>query len=197
MKENDTKTLTEWLYLESDGELTEAQVSELDREASGSPEFAATRNEMARLHEMLESSRIDVLPDFQSRVMASLPPAGWSGRHPRTWWAAAAVLALLGGAAALLSGLSAAQLQPASPFVAAIAAVGDMLASSLEAGAGLIGASWQGIRLAVGEWLGGSIPNVIAFGVVVVGVNLLLVRRLRRRPRPEAASSGSKSRSVE
>jgi hypothetical protein len=189
MDKNDRNIITEWLYLETDGELTTAQRRELDSLADRSPETAKTRRELVRLHQLLDESKIDVRPGFQAQVMAGLPPAGWSARHPRSWWIAAAVLAVLGGAAALLTGLSAAQLEPASPFVAAMIAVGDLLTSSVAAGAGLIGASWRGVGLALGEWLTASVPNAIAFGVLVVGVNLLLLRRLRRRARARAERS--------
>jgi hypothetical protein len=193
MKELDPSKTNEWLYLEYDGELTSAEIAELDALAAASPEIASERQEISRLHALLQESKIEVRPEFKAEVLSALPAAGWGARHPRTWWVAALVLALLGSGAALLTGLSAAQLEPASPFVAAIAAIGDLFASSVTAGAGLIGASWRGIGLAVSEWLGGSIPNAIAFGVLVVGVNLLLLRRLRRRPRPAAAAEPART----
>lgn len=183
MDKNEAQILTELLFLEPDGELSQAEVRRLDAAAAGSPEIRETRRQLARLGTLLDDSRIDVDSDFKSELMANLPPAGWSARHPRAWRLAAAALAVLGGGAALLSGLSAAQLEPSSPFLAAMSAIGDMLASSVAAGAGLLGASWRGIGLALGEWLGESLPNAIAFGVLVVGINLLLARRLRRRLR--------------
>lgn len=191
MDKNKSQILTELLFLEPDGELSRAEIQRLDAAATASPEIRETRRQLARLGALLDASRIEVEADFKSELMANLPPAGWNARHPRTWWVAASVLALLGGGAALLTGLSAAQLEPASPFLAAMAAVGDMLGSSVAAGAGLIGASWRGIGLALGEWLGASLPNTIAFGVFFVGVNLLLARQLRRRlrkARPESAT---------
>jgi len=199
MDKNESQNLTELLFLEPDGELNRDEVKRLDAAANDSAEFVETRRQLARLDTLLEESRIEVGDDFRSEVMASLPPAGWSGRHPRTWRLAAAVLAVLGGGAALLTGLSAAQLEPASPFLAAMAAVGDMLSSSVAAGAGLIGASWRGIGLALGEWLGASLPNAIAFGVLLVGINLLLARRLTRRLRKVAAEpeTGAESSDVE
>ena len=178
------------LFLEPDGELSREEARRLDAAAKRSPEIAETRRQLSRLDTLLSSSRIEVEPSFKSELMANLPPAGWSARHPRTWWLAASVLVLLGGGAALLTGLSAAQLAPASPFLAAMSAVGDMIASSIAAGAGLIGASWRGIGLAVGDWLGASVPNAIAFGVFLVGVNVLLARRLRRRMRQVSAATG-------
>jgi hypothetical protein len=201
MSQPDPSTIHEWFHLEPDGELTPAQVAELDRQAAASPELTRLRRDVARLHGVLAASRIEVRRDFRGEVMASLPEACWSARHPRAWGAAALALALLGGAAALLTGLGAARLEPASPFVAALRAVADLVGSSVAAGAGLIGASWRGIGLAVGHWLTASVPNAIAFAVLVVGVNLLLWRRLRRRPRPLAAQrdggEGSPSSRVE
>jgi hypothetical protein len=166
----------------------------LERECAASPELAWERRQLAKLDAALAASRIEVRQGFRAEVMASLPEAGWSARHPRSWRAAALALAVLGGGAALLTGLSAAQLEPASPFVAALAAVADLAGSSLEAGAGLVGASWRGIGLAVGDWLSASVPNKVAFGALVVGINLLLWRRLRRRPRPQAATGEETAR---
>lgn len=188
----DAKTRNEWLFLEPDGELSREQLAELDAWSAGSAEIAATRRQVERLDALLAGSKIDVRDGFQQQLMTSLPPAGWHARHPRSWWVAAMVLAVLGGSSALLMGLSAAQLEPASPFVAAMAAVGEMLTSSIAAGAGLIGASWHGIGLVFGEWLGQSMPNTVAFVVAVVGISLLLLRRLRRQPRPtvELADDG-------
>lgn len=199
MKTNDDKTLTELLYLEPDGELSRAERQRLDEATRKSPEMRETRRQLERLDTLLAESRIEVDADFKEELMAKLPPAGWSARHPRSWWLAAGVLALLGGAAALLTGLTAAKLEPASPFLAAMSAVVDLLASSIAAGAGLIGASWRGIGLALGEWLGTSLPNTIAFGVLVIGVNVLLLRRLRRRMRQVVAPgpTGSRSSDVE
>ena len=190
-KTMNAKTMNEWLFLEPDGELSHEQLTELDAWSAGSPEIAATRRQLERLDALLAGSKIDVRDGFQQQLIASLPPAGWHARHPRSWWVAALVLAVLGGSSALLMGLSAAQLEPASPFVAAMAAVGEMLTSSIAAGAGLIGASWHGIGLVFGEWLGQSMPNTVSFVVAVVGVSLLLSRRLRRRARPAVVSAGS------
>jgi hypothetical protein len=194
MERDDLNALTQLVYLEPDGELGPADLRRLEAAAGDSEEIAETRRQLARMQQLLAESRIGVRPDFASRVMTSLPPTGWSTRSVRSWWAAAVVIALLGGSAALLTGLSAAQLEPASPFLAAMAAVGDMVGSSLAAGAGLIGASWRGIGLAMGEWLGASWPNAIAFGVLLVGVNLLLVRQLRRgrKARVEAAKTANR-----
>ena len=193
MNKDTEQLLTELAFLEPDGELSRAEVRRLDEASKDAPQLRETRRQLARLSALLEASRIEVEPDFKSEVLNNLPPAGWSARHPRSWWLAAAVIALLGGGAALLTGLSAAQLEPTSPFLAAISAVGDMLASSVAAGAGLLGASWKGIGLALGEWLGASVPNAIAFGVLLIGVNLLLARRLRRRLRKLGSQASTRS----
>ncbi len=194
MDKNKAQILTELLFLEPDGELSRAEVRRLDAAATDSPEIRETRRQVSRLATLLDESRIEVESDFKSELMANLPPAGWSARHPRTWWLAAAVLALLGGGAALLTGLSAAQLEPASPFLAAMSAVAEMIGSSVAAGAGLIGASWRGIGLALGQWLGASLPNAITFTVLLVGINILLARRLRRRLRSVDSEPRARSR---
>ncbi len=187
----DRDALEELLYLESDGFLGEEDKSRLDEACRDNADLAHEREELRLLATKLEESRIEVREGFREELMESLPAVGWSSRHPRTWWLAASVLALLGGAAAMLTGLSAARLEPSSPFVGAMRAVADMMAASLAAGAGLVGASWQGLAMALEEWIGLSAPNAIAFGVLVVGVNWMVWRSLRRRERAvEAPTAG-------
>ncbi len=195
----DPAAVREWLFLEPDGELTSDEAARVEVYAAASAEGARERRELAVLGRLIDDSKIQVRDGFEDEVMASLPPAGWSARHPRTWWVAIAALAALGGGAALLTGLAAARLEPGSPFVAAMAAVVDMVASSMAAGAGLLGASWKGIALALGDWIAASAPNAIAFGAVVVGVNWLVWQSLRRRRRaPEAtAARGPRKPDVE
>jgi hypothetical protein len=99
------------------------------------------------------------------------------------------VAALLGIVGAVLLGTSAARLEPAAPFVAAIVAVVDLFQSTALAGAGLLSASWTGLGLAFQELLAGSVWNLIAVGLLVFGVDFLLIRMLLRRNRPAEAAS--------
>ncbi len=140
---------------------------------------------LARVSGLLAESRIAVRPDFRTAVMSALPPAGWESRHPRTWsfplaacfllatFAASAVVFFLGGGSAQGAGAG-------SSLLGAAVAIGNLLQAAVLAGAGLLTATWKGFGLAIGEAL--STPlRMILFGVVVLGLNLLLVSLLRRR----------------
>ena len=71
---------------------------------------------------------------------------------------------------------------PASgSIVGSLAAIGDLVATTLVAGAGLMSASWSGLRTVFSSAFGQSPVTLIAFGVLVVALNGLLIRLLRRR----------------
>jgi hypothetical protein len=126
-----------------------------------------------------------VRPDFRDNLMAALPDAGWEARHPRTWRFPAAVVLLLGGLAAFLLGANLSQPGPASSGLQALAAVGGMRGAALQAGAGLIAASWSGAHLIMGEVFSSPMSlGVLAF--LVLCLNLLFFSLLRRR-RPSAS----------
>jgi hypothetical protein len=101
-----------------------------------------------------------------------------------------ALFALLAAGAAALTGLGSARLEPGLPFTSALVAVADLAATALLAGSGLLAASWTGVGAAVGELVGGSTGNLVAFVVLVAGIDLLLLSLLRRRPR--LAESGAR-----
>ncbi|MEE8137604.1 MAG: zf-HC2 domain-containing protein [Thermoanaerobaculia bacterium] len=189
MQQPEHTTYLEWLHSEHDGELSPRERSMLRRHLASCAECQAEERELAALEELLAASRMPVREGFREEVLASLPAAGWEARHPRRWTAALVVSALLGAGAAALMGASAARLEPAAPFLAAVTAVFDLFRSSVLAGAGLLGASWQGLGLAFEHLLSGSIWNAVAFGVLVVGVDYLLIRLLLWRRRPAEASA--------
>ncbi len=54
----------------------------------------------------------------------------------------------------------------------------ELFGSSLVAGAGLLNASWRGVGLALGRLFDGSLLNLVALGVVVLGLDLLFLRLL-------------------
>jgi anti-sigma factor RsiW len=189
MREGPPNDALEALHLEMDGQLTAGERERLERYVETHPEARAEREALARLADALAESRAEVPADFASRVMRSLPAAGWESRHPRTWLAAlAAVLVLLAGAVTLGAALGGG-LGSASALGGAAEAIAGLFLASLTAGAGLLGASWKGVGLALAGLLGGSVVNWIAFGVLVVGLDLLLVRLLRR-PAPARAPRG-------
>lgn len=190
MREPDENTYREWLHLEMDGKLTAIERQRLDAWAAEDAERQAERARLARMEALLAASRVEVPADFTAAVMESLPAAGWEARHPRSWALPLLLLALLGSLAAAFAGLAAGRLEPGSPVLAAIAAVGGLIAASLTAGAGLLSVSWQGLGIAVSGLLEGRPVNWIAFAVLVAGVDLLLLRLLRRRAPERAASRG-------
>ncbi len=172
----------EALYLEMDGQLTAGERERLARWLEAGPEARREREEAARLGGLLASDR-DLPPrDFTARVMATLPAAGWESRHPRSWTVALGLLAACLAAALVLAGRVGGGAPAASAVGGAAAAIGALLAASLATGSDLLGASWQGLGVALAALLGTSKLNWVAFGVLVVGVDLLLLRLLRHRP---------------
>lgn len=168
-----------------DGRTHRAGIEDLDLEIDDPSDLAPReRAALARVSGLLAESRIAVRPDFRTAVMASLPPAGWESRHPRTWtfplaacfllatFAASAVVFFLGGSAQGAGG--------GSSLLGAAVAIGNLLQAAVLAGAGLLTATWKGFGLAIGEALSSPL-RMILFGAVVVALNLLLISLLRRR----------------
>lgn len=146
------------------------------------------------LDELLATVRVPVREGFQARVMASLPAAGWELAHRPVrsaagWrWPVAALSALLAAAAVLVAWSSPA---PGGSFSGALAALGDLFTTSALAGAGLLGASWQGIGLVTSEALGRIPGGLVAFTLLVVCLNLLLFTLVRRRSAAVSSGAGS------
>jgi len=187
----DHAEISERIDLWLEGELPGGEAAAL---AVHLAECAACRGEVAaltRTREQLAGSRIAVRPDWSARVMAALPHAAWEARSPRAWALPLALVAVLACGAAALVGTSAARLQTAEPFLAALGAIFDLLGASLLAGSGLFAASWRGVGLVLGEVLRGSPVALGAAAVAVVGLNFLLYRLLRR-PRPAAGTLSSR-----
>lgn len=186
----DCTTCQEWLDLEADGAPPAGPGTPNRRHLAAHLESCADcRTEqaaLARTREALAASRVAVRPDFRDQVMAALPAAGWEARTPRAWRLPAALLLALAGSAAALAGFGSARLHPGLAFAGALAAVGDLFQTALLAGAGLLGASWRGVGGVIAELLGGSPGSLVAFVVLVAGVDLLLLSLLRRRPAPAA-----------
>jgi anti-sigma factor RsiW len=178
MKRPDHNTYREWLNLEVDGQLPPPQRGELERHVAGCAACRAEREDLLAVEALLQKNRVATRPDFKSAVLASLPTAGWENRHPKTWGFPAAVFLLFAGIAAALFG--SAQLGTAGPGASALLAVADMLGSTVQAGAGLLAATWKGIGLAVEEVIA-SPMSLGALAVLVVSLNLLLFSMVRRR----------------
>ncbi len=174
----------ELLSLEVDGELTPPERRLLADHLRSCDDCRRERDALAELAGLLTASRIPVADGFRAELMERLPAAGWQSRHPMSWAAAVAVLVVLAGGAAALAGSAAAA---SAPVAAAVVAVLELFGSSLVAGAGLLNASWRGIGLALGRLFDGSLLNLVALGVVVLGLDLLFLRLLLRTRRAVAA----------
>jgi hypothetical protein len=194
MPEPDDNRLQELMHLEMDGRLSALERQRLAQWAAADGERQQERARLARLERLLTASRVPVPAAFKASVLERLPAAGWEARHPRSWAWPLALLAVLGSLGAAFAGLAAGRLEPASPVLSAMAAVGGLLAASMVAGAGLLTASWQGLGVALSGLLDGRPANWIAFAVLVLGIDLLLLRLLRRRA---AEPAGSRERTDE
>jgi hypothetical protein len=104
-----------------------------------------------------------------------------------------AILLSLGCAAAVLVGLSAADLAPQGALPAALAAIADLFGSAVLAGAGLLAASWRGLGIGLADLLAGSRSALLALALGVVGLNLLLWRLLRHPARVARAERRTSS----
>ncbi len=184
MNRPDHSTYREWLNLDADGLLTGEERTLLNEHLASCAECRREREELAALEGLLRSSAVAVRPDFKETVMASIQPAGWEARSPRTWRFPAAVFVLLGGLAAALM-LASPSAEPSG--LSALLAVGSMFQAALLAGAGLLAASWKGMGLLFEEVIS-SPASLGAFGFLVLCLNLLLMSLIRRR-RPAAAAA--------
>lgn len=186
----DHTTYREWLYLEPDGELNAGERSRLQQHLATCARCRAERFEVTNLHQLLDQSKVPVGDEFGNEILAELPAAGWETRSPRTWIAALAVVVLLALGSVFLIGGAGQEAMSAVP-VAAATAVWELMSSSALAGAGLLAASWKGLGIAFQDVLGQSVWNIVAFGVLILCLDLLLFRLLFRRPTAEANSDES------
>ena len=169
----------EWLELELDGRLLPEQQARLEEHAGACARCGAARRSQARFGALLRDAAVEVEPGFRGRVLRTLPAAGWEARHPRSWRLPLAAFALLGGLAVVLVGVSSSHLEGGS-VVGALLALGGLVRAATLAGAGLLGASWKGVGLAVRELLDSPL-DLGALGLLVLCLDLLLVSMLRRR----------------
>lgn len=181
-------TFREWLFLELDGGLQPAEKSRLEAHLRVCDECRRERAGAASLARLLDASRVPVRQGFAREVVSALPATGWQGRHPRSW-AAALVLLVALGAAAAATVATGGGLAEGLPLAGALGAIAELLRSTALAGAGLLTASWRGVGLALEEALGGSTLNLVVFGVLVLGLDLLFIRFLLRSSRRAQAAA--------
>jgi anti-sigma factor RsiW len=185
MQQPEHITYRELLYLEPAGELKAGERSLLQQHLAVCAECRTEQQELAAINLLVAKSAIEVEESFTQEVMEGLPATGWETRSPRTWWAALVAVLLLAVGSAVLIGTGSQDMVSALPL-AAVAAVWELLSSSALAGAGMVAASWKGLGIAFQEVLGRSVWNIIAFGVIVISLDLLLLRFLLRTPPAQA-----------
>ncbi len=175
----DKKTIEEWMERSLDGDLSSHEEWLLEGELAGSPELEAEHRRSKGLVRVLTASRIGVREGFKEGVLAGLPATSWETRSARAWRLPAAILA---GIAVALAAI-ALRTDPGTggPLVGVLAAVASLLENAVVTGAGLLGASWKGLRLVANEALSSS-PSALAGSVLIlVALCFVLVRALRRR----------------
>lgn len=177
----DQSTLEELLLREMDELLTPEERSLLEESVEHSPEMLSERAGLQALAAAMGESRIPVRADFREQVMASLPTAPWEVPARSSWKVPLACLAVLAGATSLLSFWSTQSSTTGSLF-GSVVAIFDLIKLALVTGAGLLGASWTGLRVAMGELFRVSPTAMVGVILLVVGLNALFWLGLRRRP---------------
>ena len=177
----------EWIDLAADGELGESERAELARHLGTCDSCRRAEAGARRVVDRLTTSRVPVRSGFAREVLAALEPAPWEAKTLRAWRLPLALLVLVGGASAALFGLGAAELDPRAGTAGALAALLDLVRAAFVAGSGLAAASWKGLGIAMGEWLGSSAVNWLAALALAGGANYFLWRLLHARPAPAAS----------
>lgn len=181
MKTVDQATLLHWLDLDVDGELEGTEKRRLDELLATDPDLAKERRQLEILHEALGTTRIEVRPDFQTSVMASVETASWEESKSAAWRLPFAMMLIFAlGAAWSLGGVAAEH-----PVVSTGVAVLDFLQTTALAGTGIVVASWRGAGFGLEELMASSTFNLAAMAVMVLCLNLLFVSLLRRRQQAE------------
>ena len=147
------------------------------------------RRELLAVHAALASSVVRPRPGFAADVMKALPSAPWEARTVSAWRWPFVLLLALGGVAAALFGGAAAELEPVAPGFSAFATLAKLFSTAAVAGAGLAGATWNGLGVGLATWLVESKLHLLAAAILVAGLNLLLFRLLRPAARQSAGAS--------
>lgn len=192
------------LDLAAEGELAAAESRRLADHLEGCADCRAAERRTVSLHRALAEAKLPVREGFRAQVMAALPQAEWQRAASRTpheaaaapttprralAWAAGLFL-LLGTASALLL-VAATGGGSALPGGGLLAAVGEMAIAGLVTGAGLLGASWSGVGLAVGQLFASAPGTLVAFALLLAFLSGLLFVLLRRPRARQAAARSS------
>ncbi|MCH9649895.1 MAG: hypothetical protein K0U98_16775 [Deltaproteobacteria bacterium] len=186
----DQATLEELLLREMDELLTPQELRLLEESVEHSSELCEERRSFQALTAAMGESRISVRQDFQEQVMANLPVAPWESPARSSWRVPLACLAVLAVATSLLS-LWGAQSSATGSLLGSVVAAFDLMKMALVTGAGLLGASWVGLRVAMRELFQASPMALVGVIFLLVGLNALFWLALRRSPvRDRAGSEG-------
>lgn len=191
MRRPDHNIYRDWLNMDAEGELSPAQRAELEEHLASCASCRAEREDLLALDGLLRKHSVAVRPDFKDAVLSSLPTAGWESRHPKTWSFPAAVFLLLAGIAAALFGSAQLGTAGSGSGSSVLLAVAGLVRATVQAGAGLLAASWKGVGLVIGEVIASPV-SLAALAVLVICLNLILISMLRRK---RAATAGALGRS--
>jgi hypothetical protein len=171
--------LQEWLYLEADDGLGVRERRELAQHLSECRDCRRERVELERLNVLLAESTLEVDDRFSREIMERLPEAAWETRSMGGWRIAIVVFLLLATIAAFLS-FGGDRLSAEMPLAGTALALFGLFQSALLAGAGLLAASWTGLGMALDRLFDGSRMAFAAFGLLILGLDVLFVRLLMR-----------------
>jgi len=158
-----------------DGAVNETERRSAEQHLAG---CAACRDEargLSALHELLASERLS--PEPLAIDLRAPRPA-----RRRAALAAAGLVAVFGGALAVLATLAPA----AGSAASAAATLFDFTVTLGMLGAGLLDASWRGLNVAMSSGLAPATPALLFGGAAVAGLTGLLFSLLRRGKRASA-----------
>lgn len=162
-----------------DGAVSEAERRSAERHIA---ECAACRDEaraLSALHELLAAERLSPEP---LAIDLHAPRTRRRAGRRRSAVAAAALVALFGGALATLATLAPA----AGSAASAAATLFDFTVTLGMLGAGLLDASWRGLNVAMSSALAPATPALLFGGAAVLGLTGLLFSLLRRGSKASA-----------